>query len=248
MPNADLPTIPDYLFLYGPPGVGKSTVALRLSQSLKLPCIQLDAEIEKQAGCTIRDIFSISGEAVFRQLEKQVLQETLKGPRAVIALGGGALLDPENRQLVEAAGAVVCLIAPLSTLVERIKAQPSRRPLLGLPDEPEEQLRARLSELMQQRQAHYDSFPLQISTSRRSAEEVSWDIQVQLGCFHIYSMPGRLASGYSICARTGSLQDLGAHLQRLKVHDPVTVVSDETVAQLYGKLVLESLTEAGLTK
>ncbi|MCU0484805.1 MAG: 3-dehydroquinate synthase [Anaerolineales bacterium] len=244
MPNADLPTVPDYLFLYGPPGVGKSSVALRLSQSLKLPCIQLDTEIEKQAGCSIRDIFSISGEAVFRKLEKQVLQETLQGPRAVIALGGGALLDPENRQLVEAAGAVVCLTAPLTTLIERIKAQPRRRPLLGLPDEPDEQLRAHLTELMQQRQAHYDSFPLQVSTSLRTAEVVSWEIQVQLGCFHIYSMPGRNEKGYAICARTGSLRDLGAHLHRLKVHDPVAVVADETVARLYGDQVLEALSEA----
>lgn len=245
MPPSDPNLLPDFLFLYGPPGVGKSTVAHKLAQSLKLLCVEIDVEVERQAGCSIRDIFDLSGEAVFRQLEKQVLEDTLAGARAVIALGGGALLDAENRQKVESAGAVICLTAPLDTLVGRIMAQSNRRPLLGLPDEPAEALRERLAILLHQRQTHYASFPIQITTSRRSPEEVSWEIQVRLGCFHVRGVDGREDTSYAVCTRPESLRNLGAHLQRLKLHDPVAVVADKTVAQLYSVVALEALASAG---
>lgn len=245
MTTFDPNPLPDFLFLYGPPGVGKSTVAHKLAQMLKLPCVEIDVEIEHRAGISIRELFNLSGEERFRELEKEVLGETLAGPRAVIALGGGALLDNENRQKVEASGVVVCLTAPLDTLAGRIQAQPRRRPLLGLPDESAEALRSRLAALLQERQAHYASFPIQITTSHRTPEEVSWEIQVRLGCFHVRGMGQRDETGYPVCVRPGNLNNLGTHLQRLKLHDPVALVTDETVAQFYGKQVLQTLSESG---
>ena len=60
MPASDQNPLPDFLFIYGPPGVGKSTVAHKLAQSLKLPCVEIDVEVERQAGCSIRELFDLS--------------------------------------------------------------------------------------------------------------------------------------------------------------------------------------------
>ncbi|HEX7598569.1 MAG TPA: shikimate kinase, partial [Polyangia bacterium] len=86
------------LFLYGPPASGKSTAAKALADNLGLAFIDLDQAIEQRAGTSIPLIMSAQGEAAFRELESLTLQAVVAGPAGVIALGGGALLRPENRE------------------------------------------------------------------------------------------------------------------------------------------------------
>ncbi|MDQ4125487.1 MAG: shikimate kinase, partial [Actinomycetota bacterium] len=82
------------IVLVGFMGAGKSTVGRALAQRLRLPFVDVDAVVEARAGASIRELFEREGEAAFRRLEGEATRETLRGPDAVVALGGGALGDP----------------------------------------------------------------------------------------------------------------------------------------------------------
>ena len=90
-----------HLYLYGPPGSGKSTIGQILAQRLDLPFIDLDAFIERAAKQCIPDIFALEGEAGFRAREAAAFDQAAHGSAAVIALGGGALLNAKNRALAD---------------------------------------------------------------------------------------------------------------------------------------------------
>lgn len=91
----------NYIFLYGPPGCGKSTIGQILGNNLEMPFIDLDQAVEAKAGMTIPQIMERQGESAFRDLESVSLQGVMPGKDSVIALGGGSLLRVENRTLVE---------------------------------------------------------------------------------------------------------------------------------------------------
>jgi len=119
-----------HIFLYGPPGTGKSTIGNVLAHNLNLPFIDLDSRIETKAKLSISQIMEQDGESSFRDLETSTLKETVEPASSVIALGGGALLRQENRSLAEAHGTVVLLTAELPILMERLKEDSGKRPLL----------------------------------------------------------------------------------------------------------------------
>jgi shikimate kinase len=130
----------ELLFLIGPRGSGKTTVAALLAESLGWAWVDADAIVEERAGCSIRDIFAAEGEAGFRAREAAVLEELCGRERAVIATGGGVVLRPENRRRLREAGHVVWLRADCETLWRRISTDGStggRRPALlgGGPEE-----------------------------------------------------------------------------------------------------------------
>ncbi len=83
----------DKIFIYGPPGSGKSAAGRQLASALGLPFYDLDEEIEARSRATIPQLFQREGEAGFRRRERKVLAKFLDGA-GVVALGGGALLDP----------------------------------------------------------------------------------------------------------------------------------------------------------
>ena len=121
------------LFLIGYRGSGKSTVAAALAERLSWPWIDADAELEKRAGRTIKEIFAAEGERDFRDRESAVIEDIAKRDGCIIALGGGAVLREENRQAVAGRGHVVWLRATPETLFARIHADPTtadRRPNL----------------------------------------------------------------------------------------------------------------------
>jgi shikimate kinase len=120
--------------LIGYRGCGKSTLAPLLAQRLRCDWVDADVVIEQQAGCSIKEIFAREGEPGFRQREAAVLAELLQRDPVVIAAGGGAILNPQTRQRMRAAGPVVWLQAPLDTLAARIAGDATtaqRRPNLA---------------------------------------------------------------------------------------------------------------------
>lgn len=121
------------LTLIGYRATGKTTLAQPLAQRLGWSWVDADVEIERRAGCTIREIFDAGGEPDFRRLERTTLVDLLTRDRLVLAAGGGAVLDPETRQDFKAAGPAVWLKASVDTIVQRLygdETTADRRPNL----------------------------------------------------------------------------------------------------------------------
>ena len=104
------------LILIGMPGCGKSTIGQALAQRLGRPFADADAEIERQTGLSIAQIFSRFGEERFRQEETKALQRLGKQSGLVIATGGGCVTRPENYPLLHQNGIVIFLQRDLSEL------------------------------------------------------------------------------------------------------------------------------------
>lgn len=122
-----------HLYLTGYRGCGKSTVAKLLAKRLERPFADLDDAIESMAGCSIAAIFADEAEAGFREREALALQELAAGEPRVIALGGGAILRPTNRELIAATGWCVWLDADPAVIANRLAADATtgaRRPAL----------------------------------------------------------------------------------------------------------------------
>jgi shikimate kinase len=149
--------LPTRVFLTGPAGGGKTTVGALLAARLGYVLVDLDREVERRTGRTVAALFAERGEAGFRRAEAAALAEAAVRPRAVVATGGGALLDPPSRALAHAAGPVVYLRATPDTLAARL-AGDTTRPLLldaeGRPLAPDA-LRARLAALLAERDPSY---------------------------------------------------------------------------------------------
>lgn len=126
------------IYLVGPMGSGKSAVGRRLATLLDLKFVDSDAEIERRTGVDIRYIFEKEGEARFREREREVIAELTALEDVVLATGGGAVLDPRNRERLKSTGTVVYLQASVDTQLDRTR-RGRNRPLL-LAGEPRETL------------------------------------------------------------------------------------------------------------
>ncbi|TQV75609.1 shikimate kinase AroK [Aliikangiella marina] len=117
------------VFLVGPMGAGKTTIGKQLAQTLHLEFIDSDQEIEARTGAPIDWIFDIEGEEGFRKREKSVIEELTQKQGIVLATGGGAITEPENRTFLAGRGIVVYLETSIEQQVERTRRD-KRRPLL----------------------------------------------------------------------------------------------------------------------
>ncbi|MDO8462006.1 MAG: shikimate kinase [Deltaproteobacteria bacterium] len=170
---------PSRVLLTGFMGTGKTAVgealAKRLGESpLGYSFIDLDQNIVKSCGLTVSEIFAKKGEAFFRQEEKRQLQEALKTESVVIATGGGAVIDPENRRLMKRESVVVLLTAEPEVILERI-GHLKGRPLL----EGENKL-ATIQKLLAEREAFYGDATMTVDTSRNTIEETVQELLCQL--------------------------------------------------------------------
>ena len=118
--------------LVGFMGAGKTTVGRIIAERLGQPFVDSDVLIEQRLGRSIRDIFNTQGEDYFRELEHATVADLVRGPEAVIALGGGAVTDPRTRAVLRNAR-VVYLRVSYDKAISRIRGD-GFRPLLSRPD------------------------------------------------------------------------------------------------------------------
>jgi len=140
---------PGNIFLIGPMGSGKTTIGRKVAERLGLRFVDCDQEIERQTGASVNLIFDIEGEAGFRRRESRMLEELASGEGLLVATGGGAVLDPRNRELIKRNGYVVWLKTSVEQQVRRLGKDRSR-PLLQTPN-----WKQTLAELAQERDPIY---------------------------------------------------------------------------------------------
>jgi shikimate kinase len=120
------------IYLVGFMGSGKSTIGRLLSDRIGWHFVDLDKEIEAAQSMSILEIFEARGEAEFRRLERETMRGVVRaiecGRPTVLALGGGAIVQPENYALVENNGVTIWLDCPFETVRRRVEPA-SHRPL-----------------------------------------------------------------------------------------------------------------------
>ena len=137
------------LALVGMPGCGKSTVGRHLARQLALRFVDSDCEIEHRIGMPIRDYFAAKGEAAFRDVEQDVIEDLTAQAGVVIATGGGAVLRPSSRDALHSRSHVFYLRSTAEELHRRLRND-KHRPLLQVADP-----LSRLRELYRERDPLY---------------------------------------------------------------------------------------------
>jgi len=267
---------PQRIILTGFSGTGKSEVARLVAERLGWQAVDSDDAIVEVAGKPIPAIFRDDGEEHFRTLEHTVLRQLCSQPKMVIAAGGGAILDAENRRLMAHGGFIVCLEARPETILERLRPQldsdPVARPLLTDPHP----LR-RIRELKGFRQPYYALADHTVHTDGLTMEQVATEVVHawrQLSAAALED-EGRLAAlaaapsareadapycqppGSACVVRTssatypvfvswGALPDLGRHMADAGLAGRAYLISDSTVHARWGAAAEESLRAAGL--
>lgn len=237
-----------HLFLYGPPGSGKSTIGRILARRLDRPFVDLDAVIESVAKQKIRDIFACEGEAGFRARESAALASAITGAPSIIGLGGGALLKPGNRAQAEAAGEILFLDADVHTLQSRVNRAPGTRPLLSTPvsdcaQPPRAGQGKPIAQLLAERAGHYASFPRRVIVADCPPEETADAAQAVLGLYRVSGM----GPSYNVYVGDGVLSTLGARFRELGCGDRTVIVGDAHTLPLYGERAAASLRAQGIT-
>lgn len=140
---------PNNIFIVGPMGAGKTTIGRQLAKNLGWEFLDSDHEIVARTGVQIPIIFDVEGEAGFRKREKSMIDELTQRQQLVLATGGGAVLDEDNRRVLSQRGVVVYLRATAEQLYKRT-ARDRNRPLLQTEDP-----MAKIRELLEQRDPLY---------------------------------------------------------------------------------------------
>ncbi|GAB4244504.1 MAG: shikimate kinase [Deltaproteobacteria bacterium] len=155
------------IVLVGFMGSGKTAVGKELARRFGVPFVDVDERIERSAGSPIRELFAREGEPAFRERERVALREVLSRKGCVVATGGGAFADGENRRRLRSYAPVVYLEATVATLLERL-AKDADRPLLRTGDR-----KAVVEELLARRLPGYREADFSVRTDGRTVEEVA---------------------------------------------------------------------------
>ena len=178
--------------LIGPPGAGKSTVGPLLATLLGAEFAETDALVEEAAGKPVSDIFISDGEPAFRALERAAVAQALASYPGIVALGGGAVMDPATQQLL-AGQRVVYLQTGFTAAVQRVGLDTPRPLLLGNP-------RAQMRDLLAQRLPVYESLAaITVTTDDRDPQEIADEIAA--------TVTARIAAAAGEGAGTGAEAD-----------------------------------------
>lgn len=162
------------IYLVGFMGAGKTTVGESLARHLEMPFVDVDTEVERRGGASVREIFERHGEPEFRRLEHEVLVSTAQHPRVVVATGGGSVVLEANLDFIRRHGVSVWLNPSFATLSARIGVE-------GKSDRPLFRTEAQAFELFRQRLPAYARADLRIDVSAgETPEEVAARIALLL--------------------------------------------------------------------
>lgn len=158
------------IVLIGPPGSGKSSVGKALSRKLSRPWIDTDTEVESRAGKKISEIFLEDGEATFRALERDVVDQAMGSEAAIVSLGGGSVLNESSQKRITTAKEVVFLDVSISNAAPRVGFNKDR-PLLAINP------RQQWLQLMEKRRPIYESLAtITVSTDNKKPDQVADEI------------------------------------------------------------------------
>jgi 3-dehydroquinate synthase len=259
------------LIITGFSGTGKSLVAKEVARGLNWNFLDTDDEIIKQTGKPIAEIFRQDEEARFRELERETIRRACQQRRTVIAIGGGAIVDPQNYELLAKTGLIVCLEAKPETIYERLfreaaySPETEVRPLLAN-DNPLERIR----QLKASRQPYYANVDWTVHTDNLNISQVAEEViralrLLRLAHPHLDPLPSRerklgsqlkanddiaclvetATQSYPVFVGYGLLDKLGEKMKKATLSGTATVMSDENVFSLYGSKVEGILKDAG---
>jgi shikimate kinase/3-dehydroquinate synthase len=259
------------LIITGFSGTGKSLVAKEIARDLNWDFIDTDDEIVKQACKPIAEIFRQDGEDKFRELERETIRKACQQRQTVIAIGGGAIIDQHNYELLAKNGLIVCLEAKPETIYERLfreaayRPETEVRPLLanGNPLE-------RIKQLKASRQPYYANVDWTVHTDNLNISQVADEVIRAWGLLrrtqpHLNYLPSRerklvwqlkanddiacmvetATQSYPIFVGYGLLDKIGEKMKQTALSGRATVISDENVFSLYGSRIDGSLKDAG---
>ncbi len=259
------------LVITGFSGTGKSLVAREVARRMGWGFLDTDDEIVRYGGRAIAEVFAREGEDRFREMEREVVSRACRQRETVIAVGGGAIVDPQNYQLLSQRGFIICLEARPETIYERLFSQAAAnpgteaRPLLAA-DDP----LGRIRELKASRQPYYANVDWTVHTDNLIVGEVAEEVVRAWSLLQrARSQPGPLPArerqpgphveagddlacvvetathSYPVFLGHGLLDALGDKLRQASLTGSAIIISDDNVFSLYGDRVERSLRDAG---
>ncbi|MDP7039880.1 MAG: bifunctional shikimate kinase/3-dehydroquinate synthase [Myxococcota bacterium] len=230
-----------HIILVGFMGAGKSTTGKILSQKIGFPFIDIDKEIQKQAGKSIEEIFAQDGQNVFRQNENEILKNSLRQKRStIIALGGGGFQSQDNRALIQKYGLSFWLDASWEAIMIRLDEQEKKkRPLFKLfPLEEQQKI------LFTQRLSEYATANHRISTEG-SPEEISEKILLKTEHLDKEIWIKSRRQDYPCVLRADNADWIGPYLSRRIASKRVLLLSDHLVGPKHGDKLFNQLRHEG---
>ena len=167
---------PERIILVGLSGSGKSTLARRIAGRIGWSAVDVDRNIVKAAGMSIPAIFDQLGEPAFRRLEREMLLKALERKDSIIATGGGAIVDPENRRDILAAGVTVYVKSSPEKCAYYLKRSRNRqkRPLLS----DDRDLQRLLSDQLAARAPFYESAHLTLDAATKDLSDLVDELEL----------------------------------------------------------------------
>lgn len=242
-------------------GTGKTATGHALASLLSVPFYDTDRMIEEASGKTVAALFAGEGEERFRALEAEAVKVIAADARirggAVIATGGGILTRDDTHLVLATLGTMIVLDAPLESIAERAESLRDRPLLPRTPDGHVD--RAAMAELFSRRTAAYDRVAWHIDTTRRTPDEVAFEIAELLqhpeGLVHLRAGARPLLSRAArrgeagltrVVVQRGELASLGTWMHEIGIAGPAFVLASRTVAGFHGVTTRKALETAGI--
>lgn len=230
-----------HLFLVGPPGIGKSTVAPLLAGMLGAAAIDLDAEIERRAAKPAARIIRDDGMPRFRALESEALERlTPTHALIVVATGGGAPLEGSNRRLMAQLGPRIGLTGSVATVARGLAQTMATRGHLDLPP------REHAARVLRERREAYADVEATFAIDRVPPVDVARAIAAWLVAGRGIRLDVAAARPYPILIRAGLLEHIGTHLADLGWGGRAVIVGDTLTARRHAPAVAASCRVAGI--